>query len=107
MNELLVTGLKRILDTTENLRLELIEYVWEDINLADFEQDRYLDSLLLTYRCMMYCEKIYLCLHNMIRYFKVQNVYYRNFSFEYSHYLSLTLTMLTPPRTARISGLKS
>ena len=51
MNELLVTGLKPVLDTTENLRfswLELIECIWGDINLADFEQDRYLDSLLLT-----------------------------------------------------------
>ena len=52
MNELLVTGLKPVLDTTENLRfswLELIECIWGDINLADFEQDRlYLDSLLPT-----------------------------------------------------------
>ena len=52
MNELLVTGLKPVLDTTENLRfswlLELIECIWGDINFADFEQDRYLDSLLLT-----------------------------------------------------------
>ena len=52
MNELLVTGLKPVLDTTENLRfswLELIECIWGDMNLADFEQDRlYLDSLLLT-----------------------------------------------------------
>ena len=51
MNELLVIGIKPVLETTENLQIWLFKFSvkWgDDNNLAlDFEQDMNLDSLLL------------------------------------------------------------